>query len=499
MMGCDSVHPAYEDDLQRDIAAINQVLDYEAATSPGWEDFQPLLCKMDHATLLDRKLIDMIYFAKDESQRPIHWRLCRAHTDRLACLDLRNPKKELMNLGIMLNPNHALQAVNRAATALPPAEPSRTRAIQTIQQTPDLPTISNKNRLFEHIFVRSPYKARACYVNPADYPALRTESVSEPQSKDASSNPEFKYGGQPQAKNGGQTQKLAKPCVQQAVPSTQQGHMPSIKDNTDQDRVGTSIDRQLFSPKRGVTPGPLVSSFEYGLPTPNVESCSPYASGLQSTLASSSTTPHAISDSIIDPQALYNVHEKIVQQEPVPTGQQTQQPLSLQSLYSSGNKPAFFDRPVSLEWEEWNSAQLKKAEEQRLEALRKQQLRTEILAEIASGADILAYRYNEYLDVFPLEQHQTKSKYHRNLLANSIIEDDDASETARAVRFAKNKWWNYWTKNDETCVLEAMKQSMEVPLSLEEEMRSGGHLITQEDIGAIRKIVRGYPTMSGQY
>ncbi|KAF2683920.1 hypothetical protein K458DRAFT_451634 [Lentithecium fluviatile CBS 122367] len=546
----DALHKAYESDLKRDLDAINNVLDREteAEADPTRRTQQPLLRSCSAESIKDRGLVEMIHFAKDPYQRLLRWRVCNAHMTRLGGLDLRNPRKEFDNLVIEMNPicvNHVadgttpLPADNaernaiRAsviqrmlqATESPSRGATQSGSINERRQTP-LPA----HRLFEPtpkvlnsttlpLAVCSPRQTYTRYVNPADYPSVRTSNTQKNYVWSQSSNSSTKSSPTPQA-----------------TMSPKQGHMPNLTSNAGQKRKGADIDPDLFSTKRRATSGPVVSSFVHGYrspycpsgaqqaygrpPSPSQEAGQRTASSQsqhkqpertqperqrQLTPATSSPTIHSSggpildlqtlfvkeksgktgetsAHPILDPNALY-VKERDVQtgerpampqslqQRQPPTQQPApQQPRPLPTVQSSQAGPVSQDR-ANPEWVVWYNNQQKKAEEERQGAARLQRLRVEIQAEIAAGADVLAYRYYEYMKLFPINrQGDNFSKYHRDLLANQVIRERSSVELRRAVQFAKSRWWNYWTSKELDIVMEAMKKAEERPSGLAEDM-----------------------------
>lgn len=118
--------------------------------------------------------------------------------------------------------------------------------------------------------------------------------------------------------------------------------------------------------------------------------------------------------------------------------------------------------------------------------------RAQLKKEIALGNDILAYRLREYNEAFPLATGDTSDKFYRDLLANKPLAVGDNSEAARAVNYAKSKWWHYWGQDELRLVIEKMRaEGKERPKErLMREMRAGGHLMTEADLQAIQKTVR---------
>jgi hypothetical protein len=111
---------------------------------------------------------------------------------------------------------------------------------------------------------------------------------------------------------------------------------------------------------------------------------------------------------------------------------------------------------------------------------------------------VLAYRLREYNEVMPnLAFCEQNSQYHSQLLANEFVAEDDASEDARIVGFAKERWWNYWTWRDIGVAREAMRRA-EAEKEEERvdcwrrEMRGHGRLVTLNDLRMIREATGTY-------
>jgi hypothetical protein len=489
---------AYEGGLRRAIAAINTNLNAEVAAESIEYLERPLLRDLNPELIEDRRLIDMIHFAKDNYQRLVDWRFCRAHTKRLERLDLRNPKEELRSLAMVTNLGHALQAVDRVSAALALPSTNEVSALQanTLQQMEKSGVISTETTMTFNIH-RSPelrskksdgglafpmsscslYEAQACLVNPADHPSTLRNNTPSSRGDYVWSKPKLGSGGQPQKMR--QSLKSSTSPSSQTIPSSQQGHVDSLADKPSRKRKETVTDPDSSSPKRRATSRSLNPYSEYGLlppntsqmqygtpiwppdlsfgycsPTPHKDASIPSISSTQIIPVVSTTAGQAILDPIIDPTSLYiseqqrstshnNIRDKTVQQRPCSTGQlPAHQRLSLQDLQIPVSNTTF-NHP-----------------KERSEAQRRDIIIAEIRAEIAAGADVLAYRYNEFLDVFPLKKNECTSRYYRDLIANGVISDDDNSEAARTVRFAKSKWWNYWTAKDKGYVVEAMTKAL---------------------------------------
>lgn len=92
-----------------------------------------------------------------------------------------------------------------------------------------------------------------------------------------------------------------------------------------------------------------------------------------------------------------------------------------------------------------------------LELERKLALEEELRGLMSSGTDVLAFRYRDFLTIHPLRTGERMSQYHTSLLANQWVNNDDMSEEARVIRFAKKKWYMYWQKEDKPKALETMK------------------------------------------
>lgn len=140
---------------------------------------------------------------------------------------------------------------------------------------------------------------------------------------------------------------------------------------------------------------------------------------------------------------------------------------------------------ATAQWQTWQ-------DEQVMEALmakeRKEKLKRELEAEMkVPDTDILAYRYRDYMEIHPLRSGERLSPYHLGLLANQTLEGRSRDEVM-AIRYAKQKWWNYWTVKDKQMVIEMLRKKPQVVENLmEEHMKSGGYLVNDTDIDNIRK------------
>jgi len=92
------------------------------------------------------------------------------------------------------------------------------------------------------------------------------------------------------------------------------------------------------------------------------------------------------------------------------------------------------------------------------EVEKKATIKRELDTMIKEGVDVLACRYHEYLEIYPCEWGSRPSPYHVNLLANQPLEPFDTSVKATAVRYAKEKWYNYWDIKDMDMVTELVKK-----------------------------------------
>ncbi|KAF2731322.1 hypothetical protein EJ04DRAFT_566958 [Polyplosphaeria fusca] len=79
-------------------------------------------------------------------------------------------------------------------------------------------------------------------------------------------------------------------------------------------------------------------------------------------------------------------------------------------------------------------------------------------AELKKDPFPLAHRYQEYIHYFPLGKNQFANRYYLDLLANQFVEDSDMSLTARAVRFARKHYGNYWGIRDLELVCSEMER-----------------------------------------
>ncbi|KAJ4354188.1 uncharacterized protein N0V89_005921 [Didymosphaeria variabile] len=141
----------------------------------------------------------------------------------------------------------------------------------------------------------------------------------------------------------------------------------------------------------------------------------------------------------------------------------------------------------------WREQQAENNKRERIKKERKKKLKDELDAEMRLGNDVLNYRYRDYVEVYPLSRTERMSPYHLNLLANQVIQENDRSEEAMAVRYAKKNFENLWTVKDKPLVIKEMQDKAKVRThGLFEEMKIGGHLMTAQDIEAIRQSVPSY-------
>jgi len=478
----------YTEDRKRDVAAINGVLDQEAAPDAigGDVTLVVLLKTLPTETVQDNKLIDMVYFARDKHQKDVRWRACRPHIERLSHLDLRNPMQEFDNLAMEMSPVYGHRAGNHAGGAAAPRLNGDldTRAIEAdtlrgrlqaemkadqasrLNSTPYI----NTTQLFE----QAANPSSNSFSLPISIPGVtNAHNVSE----NTATNTQSGYPWQRLAKFP-----VAPGSGLQAIKSPVQGHMPHFQSTP----IDPSLTRQ--SPQAEAV-------------TPHETRVDPLRHPIR---AASPPTTNDILDPILDPRALYqshqrsNAHQRSTQQQqpqcqirpPAP-----QQPLSLQAIrYPSLN--LICGERVNPDWLTWRDNERKKDEAKAREAEREARLRAEILAEMAAGADVLAYRFREYNEVVQkLGESESGSEYHQKLLANTIIKHDDQGEDARVVRFAKSRWWNYWTKAEKEVAKEAMRRAAEEPLGLWGEMRRGGHLMTRADMSTIRRVAKSYDSV----
>lgn len=154
------------------------------------------------------------------------------------------------------------------------------------------------------------------------------------------------------------------------------------------------------------------------------------------------------------------------------------------------------ERRYQRELSEWKTQQAASEKRQKEQAKRKARLTREIQAEIRDGNDVLAYRYREYIEVYPAGRHERLSGYYLKLLANALIEEDDLSEAAAAVKYAKEQWFNYWTIRDKDMVIALVKERRRIAVAGEQgvrrELASGGHLMTESDVRGIRDAIGTY-------
>ncbi|KAL1608558.1 hypothetical protein SLS60_003500 [Paraconiothyrium brasiliense] len=161
------------------------------------------------------------------------------------------------------------------------------------------------------------------------------------------------------------------------------------------------------------------------------------------------------------------------------------------------NTPAYRKTKEELEYEQqlatWRQHQAEKTKRERIEKERKKKLKDELKAEMRVGNDVLNYRYRDYVEVYPLSRTERLSPYHLSLLANQMIQENDTSVEAMAVRYAKKNFENLWTVKDRPMVMKEMQDKAKIRShGLFEEMKSGGHLMTAQDVEAIRQSVPSY-------
>ncbi|KAF1965399.1 hypothetical protein BU23DRAFT_627702 [Bimuria novae-zelandiae CBS 107.79] len=136
----------------------------------------------------------------------------------------------------------------------------------------------------------------------------------------------------------------------------------------------------------------------------------------------------------------------------------------------------------------YNQHQADNKEKARLKHERHTKMKAELDAEMKiPDNDVLAYRYRDYLEIYPCQEGERKSMYHLKLLANQVIPEDERSEEAMAIWYAREKWWNFWTVRDKQMIIEELREKrMAGVRGMVGEMATGGHLITAADIDAIR-------------
>lgn len=207
------------------------------------------------------------------------------------------------------------------------------------------------------------------------------------------------------------------------------------------------------------------------------------------------------------------------QQASVPLGPHTgvffwRQSQGTSTDSSPSNKPAYLAdslaataRPTTpspaktkeqLEYEQqlaaWETQKAEKEKHERLEKDRKTKLKDELDAEMRLGNNVLAYRYRDYLKVNPLRGTERPSTYYLSLLANQTIDENDKGQEAMAVRYAKEKWENYWAVQDKATVIKLLQDKVKTQTyGILENLRSGGHSITASDIETFRQTVASYP------
>lgn len=129
--------------------------------------------------------------------------------------------------------------------------------------------------------------------------------------------------------------------------------------------------------------------------------------------------------------------------------------------------------------------------EQAQKEQRKAELQEELRHLLRTEPDaVLAHRYRDYVEAFPLPPGEKMSSFHLGLLANEKMpEEGDMRDHAVAVRYAKAKWWNYWELGDVGMVAEMARKAR---LSVGEETKMGGHLVTKEDLESMRRLAKLY-------
>ncbi|KAL5433152.1 hypothetical protein PMIN07_007849 [Paraphaeosphaeria minitans] len=136
----------------------------------------------------------------------------------------------------------------------------------------------------------------------------------------------------------------------------------------------------------------------------------------------------------------------------------------------------------------WEKYKAEKEEQDLKEAERKKRLKAELTAEMRKGDEVLTYRYREYLEVHPLPKDERPNGYYLSFLANQVVEERDQTEGAMAVRYAKEKFWNQWKIKDKLTVIELLREkAKKQDHGMVADMKTGGYLITADDIQAIRR------------
>lgn len=160
---------------------------------------------------------------------------------------------------------------------------------------------------------------------------------------------------------------------------------------------------------------------------------------------------------IMDPEAIFNHEKRKYEQEQII---RRQQELLLAQQRARENEKRIAANEAA---ERARLTQAAKAEQERIAHLRDN---------LRMDPNALAHRYCEYLEVFPLGPGENPSPFYTNLLANQqIAEPDDTSDSAKAISYAKERWWNYWEVQDQEKVVELMKRGAP---SVEHMLRANG-------------------------
>ncbi|KAF2450302.1 hypothetical protein P171DRAFT_438971 [Karstenula rhodostoma CBS 690.94] len=136
----------------------------------------------------------------------------------------------------------------------------------------------------------------------------------------------------------------------------------------------------------------------------------------------------------------------------------------------------------------WQKHQAEKEKQERIEENRKKELKAELTAAIKEDPDLLTYRYREWIEVNQLGEGERLNTYYLSFLANQVVDEKEKTEGAMAVRYAKEKYWNQWKKEDKLTVIKLLRdKAQKQNHGMFEEMKTGGYLITAADIQAIRQ------------
>ncbi|KAJ4288940.1 hypothetical protein N0V90_011281 [Kalmusia sp. IMI 367209] len=153
------------------------------------------------------------------------------------------------------------------------------------------------------------------------------------------------------------------------------------------------------------------------------------------------------------------------------------------------------ERAYQRQLAEWNAQQADLERKRRAEEDRTAKVKSELKAEMYKGNQVLAYRYRDYMALYPCRGQERLSSYYLNLLANQQIQEDDQSDGAMAVRYAKEKWFMYWTAEQKEMVMQIVREKRLAGVKAQgpkREIVADSHLMTEGDIQAIRDAISSY-------